>query len=277
MKMLRQSTLFIAVLFMLGIIAQANTAWTEEQSSHDLAKQSQNPVSSLISVPFEFNFNFNAGPLDETDVITNIKPVIPISFNKNWNLINRIIVPAISQGERPGAGRVFGIGDTTYQGFFSPAKVGKIIWGLGPQLGIPTGMDRVTSNQWTLGPTAVVLTMPGHWVIGALVSNFWNLGNGYDDAPNVNFFSGQYFINYNMKGGWYLTTAPVITANWNADSGQKWTVPFGGGLGRVFKVGNQHINARLAGYYNTEKPDDASDWTLQATVTFMFPKTKKGK
>jgi len=133
-------------------------------------------------------------------------------------------------------------------------------------------MDRLTSNQWTLGPSAVGLFMPGHWVLGALVSNVWNIGNGYNNAPNVNALTAQYFINYNMTGGWFLTSAPTITANWKADSGEKWTVPFGGGFGRVFKIGTQAINAKLAVYYNAEKPKNASDWTLQPSIAFLFPK-----
>ncbi|MEN8808929.1 MAG: hypothetical protein ABF291_15740, partial [Desulfobacterales bacterium] len=84
------------------------------------------------------------------------------------------------------------------------AEPGKLIWGIGPQLQMPTGMDRLTSDQWSLGPAAVGLMMPGNWVFGLLVSNVWDIG-GYNNAPDVNFFSTQYFINYNMKGGWYLT------------------------------------------------------------------------
>ncbi len=274
---------FIAILS-LGLITLANTTWADQgagpdhehpHAKHDLAKASQNPVSSLISVPFENNFNLNAGPEDETDYILNIKPVIPMGLTENWNLINRTIIPVISQGDRgPGLGRISGIGDITYQGFVSPAKAGKIIWGLGPQIGFPTGMDRLTSDQWTLGPVGVLLTMPGHWVIGLLVSNVWNIGDGYNDAPDVNALTAQYFINYNMKGGWYLSTSPVMTANWEADSDQKWTVPVGGGVGRIFKIGKQPINAKLAAYYNVEAPDNASDWNLQFSWTFMFPKKK---
>jgi hypothetical protein len=75
-----------------------------------------------------------------------------------------------------------------------------------------------------------------------------------------------------MKGGWYLTSAPVITANWEADSDNTWTVPFGGSVGRVFNIGKQPVNLKVAGYYNVERPDNASDWTLQAQLTFLFPK-----
>jgi len=286
------------VIFSLVLFALTTGAWADDkqpQDQHALAKASQNPVASLISVPFENNATFNNGPEDVFVNILNIKPVIPTGITENWNLINRAIVPVIYQDDgftgqwhhgHGGApvsyttppedlGSLFGLGDITYQGFFSPKKPGKFIWGLGPQLGIPTGMDRLTANQWTLGPAAVGLVMPGHWVIGALVSNIWNIGGGYDNAPDVNALTAQYFINYNMKGGWYLSTAPVITANWEADD-DKWTVPFGGGVGRVFKIGKQPVKMSAAVYYNVVAPDDYDDvWNLQFALTFLFPKKPK--
>jgi len=284
---------FVA-LTVVGIAAFIGAARAEEKGAHDmkdLAKQSQNPVAKLISVPFEMNNTFNNGSDDAYVMNLNIKPVIPMSLTENWNLIHRLILPVIYQDEgfsgqwvkfnvghityeeKVGAeGKVFGLGDTVYQGFFTPAKPGKIIWGLGPQLNIPTGMDRLTQDKWSLGPTAVVLTMPGPWVIGLLAGNVWSIG-GYNNASNVNELTAQYWFNYNMKGGWYLSTAPVITANWEAeDSDDTWTVPFGGGVGRVFKIGNQHVNMKAAGYYSAVKPDNASDWNLQLSCTFLFPK-----
>lgn len=292
--------LFITILW-FGLTALTTTSWADGEApskKHDLAKASQNPVSSLISVPFEFNSTLNNGPDDVFVEVLNVKPVIPISFSKNWNLVNRLIVPVVYQGDgftgqtvvggstigstttefttpEEDLGSLFGLGDIVYQGFFTPAKAGKIIWGIGPQLGLPTGMGRLTSNQWNLGPAAVVLTMPGHWVIGALLSNVWNIGEGYEGAPDVNAFTAQYFVNYNMEKGWYLSTAPVITANWKADSGDVWTVPFGLGVGRIFKIGKQPVNVKLAGYYNVWRPEDASDWNIQFTWTFLFPKKPK--
>ncbi len=272
MKVRKTSRLFFIALLLTGIAFLTNAARADEKSTQELAKASQNPVSSLISVPFEFNTNFNNGPEDAVVEVLNIKPVYPVNISKNWNLINRAIVPVIWQGSRvQGEGNAFGLGDITYQGFFSPAKTGKFIWGAGPTLVMPTGANRMTSDKWSAGPSLVGLTMPGHWVLGALFSNVWSLG-GLGDAPDVNSGSLQYFINYNMKGGWYLSSAPTITANWKADSGNVWTVPFGGGVGRIMKIGKQHVNLKLAAYYNVEEPDNASDWTLQFTWTFLFPK-----
>ena len=275
----------------------APAAWAEDKPAHDtaaLAKASQNPVASMISLPFENNATFNNGATDEYVNVLNVKPVIPMGISENWNLINRAIVPIVYQegaysgqtnvgGETisggltqfviPGQelGGQFGLGDIVYQGFLSPKAPGKLIWGAGAQVNLPTGMGRMSSDQWSAGPALVGLTMPGHWVIGALVSNVWNIGSGYNDAPDVNAFTAQYFINYNMKGGWYVSTAPVVTANWKASSDNQWTVPFGGGVGLVFKLGKRHVNAKLALYYSAVKPKDASDWNLQFTWTFLFP------
>jgi hypothetical protein len=270
--------LFVAILS-LGFLALTSIARADGKhphAEHDLAKQSQNPIASLISVPFENNATFNNGRDDDFINILNVKPVIPMKFTENWNLVNRIIAPVIyADQDIPGESADFGVGDIIYQGFLSPAKPGKIIWGIGPQLNLPTGMERFTSDQWSLGPNGVILTMPGHWVIGLLAGNVWSIG-GYNDAEDVNQLTAQYFINYNMKGGWYVSSAPVITANWEADdSDDKWTVPFGGGIGRVFKIGKQHVNLKAAAYYSAIKPDHASDWNLQFTWTFLFPKKPK--
>ncbi len=275
MKMTLLSRLLLFTLLMIGITVSNNAAWAEDKGTQDagsLAKASQNPVSTLISVPFENNATFNNGPKDAFVNTLNIKPVYPANISKNWNLINRLIVPVIYQRERvQGEGNAFGMGDITYQAFFSPANPGKFIWGAGPALVMPTGANRMTSDKWSIGPALVGLTMPGHWVVGGLVSNVWSMG-GLGDVPDVNFFSFQYFINYNMKGGWYLTTSPTITANWEARSGNKWTIPLGGGIGRVFKIGKQPVNLKLVYYGNVERPDDTSDWNLQTQLTFLFPK-----
>ena len=258
----------------------------------DIAKASQNPVANMISVPLENNYMWRAGPDKDTTVnVLNIKPVLPVKFSENWNLINRAIMPVIyresisGQVTIPTEGGHFiangildsktGGGDLLYQGFFSPANPGKVIWGLGPAISIPVGADQFSSNKWSAGPAAVVLTMPGHWVVGALIQNIWSFA-GKSSAENVNAFTFQYFLNYNIpdSGGWYLTSTPVITANWKEDSDNKWTVPFGGGAGRVFKIGKQHVNTKLQGFYTPSslRPDGASDWNLQFSFTFLFPK-----
>ena len=125
-KPVRTDKHFFAALIVLGILASPGTARAEDEATQDLAKESQNPISTLISMPFENNTTFNNGTEDAIVNILNIKPVVPLSIGENWNLINRLIVPVIYQEERfSGEGDVFGLGDITYQGFLSPAKPGK--------------------------------------------------------------------------------------------------------------------------------------------------------
>jgi len=118
--------------------------------------------------------------------------------------------------------------------------------------------DALGADKWGAGASVVLLAMPGKWVIGSLISNVWSFAGSGDQ--DVNLFTWQYFINYNMPNGWYLTSAPIITANWEADSDNTWTVPFGGGIGKIIKIGSQPINAQMSGYYNAVTPDFGPDW-----------------
>lgn len=256
----------------------------------DLAKQSQNPVGDVVSLPFENNILFGIGPSDSHAYVLNLKPVYPVRLGK-LNLINRLILPLIyaegqdvtlteAQSEllgfggqmRLANGSAFGLGDTTYQGFLSPAEPGKLIWGVGPAIVLPTATEnRFASDKWSAGIAAVALAMPGRWVVGMLVQNVWSVA-GDGSVDEVNSFMLQPFANYNLDGGWYLNTSPVITADWDKDSGERWTVPLGLGIGRLVRYGQQPVDYRLAAYSNIEGPDFGSDWSLQLTVKLLFPK-----
>jgi hypothetical protein len=258
-------------------VSGMSAAKERSQSSHpaasteDLAKQSQNPIASLVSVPFQSNSNFNAGPFNRLQEIFNIQPVVPMRLNEDWNLISRTIIPLISQPDPLADHNTNGIGDITQSLFLSPTKSEKLIWGVGPVFTVPSANDPILGTGKVLaGPTAVFLTTPGHWVIGVLLNNQWSVG-GNPLRRSVNAFLAQPFINYNMAHGWFLTTSPIITADWLATSSQRWTVPIGGGFGRVFKIGDQPVNASIAAYYNVVRPSGAPDWQLRASIALLFP------
>jgi len=247
------------------------TATAEDgPSDSDLAKQTQNPIANLISLPLQNNFNFGVGPDDDMSYVLNVQPVIPTKIGENWNLINRVIAPLIYQPESvPGTGSEFGLGDTIYQAFFSPLDSGSITWGFGPVTQFPTASDpRLGTEDWAMGPAGVIVAMTGPWVVGATAYNIW----GIDADPNINFMLFQYFLNYNFSSGWYLTSAPIITANWEAESGNEWTVPFGLGAGKVVHLGKQPINTSLQAYANAERPSGAAEWQLRLQFQFLFPK-----
>jgi len=246
-----------------------------EMSAEDLAKLAQNPVGNLISLPFQNNTNLNYGPGNGTQNILNIQPVIPISVDKDWNIITRTIVPVVSMPALgPNIGSQNGLGDTVMTAFLSPANPGHWIWGAGPVVQIPTNTSAELGNKnWGLGPSAVVLHLDhgDPWVYGALVNNIWSI-NGNQSGGSYNNGLIQPFVNYNFSSGFYLTSAPIATVNWLADSGQQWTVPVGGGVGKIFHLGPLPVNASLAAYYNVVRPDNGANWQIRAQVQLLFPK-----
>jgi hypothetical protein len=292
--------LFVSALFpSRSVLAQtaqsAQTPAASSGSSEDLAKATQNPVASLISVPVQNNTNFGIGPYDRNQDVLNIQPVIPIQMTENWNLIVRWIAPIIWQpapgtanlqalgiventpayllatGVQNSAG-VFGFGDMQPTFFFAPSKPKKVIWGAGPAVVIPTATNKILGQgKLSLGPSIVVLAQPGHWSVGFLTNNVWSVA-GSGGRTDVNQMLLQYFLTYNMKKGWFVTSSPIITANWKASSGSVWTVPFGGGVGRIMKLGMQPVNLTAQFYGNAVYPNHGSPWGMRLQIAFLFPK-----
>lgn len=247
-----------------------------EMSSEDLAKLAQNPVGNLISLPFQNNTNFNVGPRNGTQNILNIQPVIPIEVDADWNVITRTILPLIWQpGFAADEGQTFGLGDLQLSAFLSPSKPGPggLIWGAGAILQAPTDTNDLGNKNWGMGPTAVVLKLQAGdpWVYGVLVNNVWSLTSS-QRGGSYNSLLVQPFLNYNLPGGTYFTSSPIVTANWKAASGQQWLVPLGGGIGHIFHVGKLPVNTQIGAYYNVVKPDYGPQWQLRAQVQLMFPK-----
>ena len=234
-------------------------------------------MGNLINIPFQNNTNFNTGPLSGTQNILNIQPVIPIEVNKDWNIITRTIVPVMWQpASLPGQGDTFGLGDLQLSAFLSPSAPGPggLVWGVGPIVQAPTNTDDNLGNKnWGLGPTAVVLKVEkgNPWVYGVLANNVWSLSSDKQGGRYNNFLI-EPFVNYNFPEGFYINTVPIITANWEADSSQRWTVPLGAGIGRIFHLGKLPVNTQFGAYYNVVHPDDGANWQLRLQVVFMFPK-----
>ena len=250
-----------------------------------LRNAAQNPVASLISVPIQPSFNFNTGPADRTQSVVLFQPVIPLNLSTNWNLIVRWITPVIYQplpvAQPPGlpvqSTGAYGLGDMNPSFFLVPKK-SKVIWGVGPTFVFPTATNTTFLGQGKLsmGPSVVVLVQPKPWTIGFLANNVWSVaGHSNLDKPAVNQFLLQYFVSYNMKNGWYLTTSPVITANWRATGDDIWTVPVGGGVGRIMKLGFQPVNISTQFFANAVHPPGVSSWGMRAQLTLLFPKLTK--
>ncbi len=251
-------------------------ASTSASAAESLQKAVQNPVASLISFPFQNNTGFNIGAYDRTQDVLNIQPVIPVNISKNWMVITRLIQPVIWQpyaGQN--AGGEYGLGDLTPSFYLSPRNAGKLIWGAGPVFTIPTATNNILGQgKLSMGPAVVLLTQPGHWTLGALINNQWSVA-GSGSRPAVNQMVLQWFIARQLKKGWYVSTSPIVTADWRASSGNVWTVPFGGGFGRVMKVGFQPINWQVQFFGNAVHPAGASPWGMRVQIQLLFPKLTK--
>jgi hypothetical protein len=255
----------------------------------------QNPVGNLISVPFQNNTNFPIGEFGRVQDVLNIQPVVPITINSDWLLITRWIVPVVYQPdlgsgcdasgviasaicdfrERNDArdGGANGLGDLNPTFFLSPAHPGKLIWGLGPTLLLPTATaPTLGQGKWGAGPSVVLLVQPKHWTLGVLSNNIWSYA-GNEGRTRVNQFLTQYFVTYNMPHGWFVTSSPIITSNWRAPAGNQWLVPFGGGFGKMTRFFDQAMVWQMHVYYNAVHPDDLPypKWQVRLQVALLFP------
>jgi hypothetical protein len=301
MKLCQRSLLWAGLLFYPAVLmaqdaptssapkaqaAPAPAAAGEDADS--LAKATQNPVASLISVPIQNNSNFAVGPYNRTQDVLNVQPVIPARISENWMLISRIIQPIVWQpaSTQPTGGE-YGFGDMNPTFFLSPAKPGKLIWGVGPAMVFPTATSTALGQgKLSFGPSVVALVQPGHWTLGFLVNNVWSVA-GSTHRPSVNQMTLQYFITYNLKKGWNINSGPIVTANWHnkaegdaADGddttpGGRWTVPFGGGVGRVMRLGYQPVNISANFYGNAIHPPGASSWGMRLQIALLYPKKPK--
>ncbi|MFT6323530.1 MAG: hypothetical protein ACJAWO_001083 [Halieaceae bacterium] len=233
-----------------------------------LAKATQNPLAAMYSLPFQNNTTYRVGEFNRVQNVLNVQPVIPVSFKK-FNLINRLIVPVITQPSTIENTSTTGLGDISYTAWLSPTKPSSVTWGVGPAVQLPTASsNEFGSGEFGVGPSVVALTSVKQWVVGVVVNNVWTFG---EVSENKLLF--QYFVNYNLPKAWYLVSAPIMTANWNAVN-DKWTVPIGAGAGKVFKLGGQPINVNAQVYYNAQKPANVGDWQSRVQVQFLFPKKK---
>ncbi len=264
------------LLLLISALCPGTSASAQQATAtsiEDLAKAAQNPIADTINIGMENIAAPNTGPYRQTADVFKIEPVIPFQLNADWNLVTRTTIPGITQVRfSPEQGRIGGVGDINQIFALTPSHSGSLIWGVGPTFSYPSATDpTLGSGKWSAGPTFVALTMPGPWVLGVLANNIWSFAGPSDRAP-VNQMMLQYFVTYNFSDGSYISSSPIITANWLAKGNDRWVVPVGVGVGKLFMVQEQPINAEIGVYYNLLKPDPASHWQFRFGLAFLFPK-----
>ena len=261
----------IAVMLAVILGAALPSPFAQEKSDDELVKELANPISSLISVPFQNNFEFNLGPNDDGFKYTlNFQPVIPFSLTKDWNVIVRTIVPIIDQSDviAPNTSQA-GLSDITQSFFFSPKKpVGGMIVGVGPVFLYPSATDDLLgSEKWGAGPTIVLLKQQGPWTVGLLFNHIWSFA-GEDHRDYVSSTFLQPFIAYATKTKTTFTLNTESTYDWH---NEQWTVPINFLVSQLIRVGKLPVQLGLGAKVYAEGPSGAPEWGVRFVVTPLFP------
>jgi hypothetical protein len=252
----------------------AQSAPAPPDEGEALAKKLSNPVSDLVSVPFQFNWAQGVGPDKDTRLILNVQPVMPFSIDKDWNLITRVIMPYISQPSL-GSGTVpaSGLSDVVASFFLSPANSEKVIWGVGPVFSLPSTTEpTLGSGKWSAGPTIVVLKQIGPWTVGALWNQMWSFA-GDSTRQDVSQMFTQPFLAYTTKSLVTINLNSEATTNWKADT-DKWTVPINLTFAKLSSFGVFPASYQAGLGWYVAHPQGGPNWQLRMALVILLPRRK---
>lgn len=240
-----------------------------QDDATELAKKLSNPVASLISVPFQYNYDCCFGPDDGARQTLNIQPVMPVKLNDDWNLIVRTIVPLVYQeSPAPGVEDSYGLSDVTQSFFFSPQSKDGLTWAVGPVFLWPVGTDELGTNKWGAGPTGLVLKQQGQNTYGLLANHIWSYaGSKARDDVSQTFL--QPFYSYTTHDATTWGANLEASYDWTHET---WSVPANLSVSHLYNFGGQRVSLGVGAKVYLVNETNAPDWGLRAVATFLFPK-----
>jgi len=228
-----------------------------------------NPFADQITVPLELSSSLDIGPGNGTAGGLNVQPVIPVSLGEDWLLITR---PSLSLLLTDQPHRKLGLGDLELQTYFTPESANTWVWGIGPDLLMPTATEQALgTGKWSAGPAVGLVYMSGPWVNEILASHVWSFA-GEQDRDDVSQSTIEPVFSYNFDNGWFLAFDSTMTADWNAPADKRWTIPLGMDAGKALQLGKQSLSVQFGTYYNIERAEGAPRWLVRLQVSLIFPK-----
>lgn len=246
----------------------------ESISDEEATQEAQDPLTQLRAVAMQNNFDLGIGEENRTGYGLFIQPwQAEVGTGvwlraKSFSALPIIYRPDPDQPE----GGTFGVGDPEISVFWSPRKTGSAVAGVGPIVRFPLATDEsLGSGKWSAGVTAVAVARPRGWLVGIRTYNLWSFA-GDKERADVNQFLLQYYIVRILRSGWYLVSSPIVTANWEAPSGEQWVAPFGGGVGKLIRLGQRGLDLQGQVFYNAIRPEmrPQARWSVRLLVQFLF-------
>ena len=260
----------LLILLPILVLVFSISAAAQDVNPDELTRETQNPISSLISVPFQGNWDFGIGNRDSSATLLNFQPVMPFVASPSTNLIIRVIIPLTSQPTATEQ-RNSGIGDTLATAFFSPSKSSRITWGAGPAVLLPTATNAaIGTEKFALGPSIVFLKQPGNITYGFLGNQVWSV-DGAKDREAVNQAFLQPFFNYNLGNGLSAGLTMEATVKWEASNG-KATAPLIFLINKIAMLGKRPVNFQIGAGPMVASPDGGPKWRFRATANFLYPR-----
>ena len=216
------------VRLLLGCLVVGGAALAQQPPGiEDLQTLRANPLSGLRTVTLQYQANVGTPALGDVQSVWTLQAVWPFPLGEHWSLITYPSLSVMSQlAPTSGDDRVAGLGDTIVTAVVTPTETGRLIWGTGAVLEIPTATNRdLGTSRWAAGPALALFVQPNPLTVGVLLENAWSFTGGTDGE--VNAFEAQYFFTWNLPHGWFLQSNGTVTANWKAEPMDRWTVPVG--------------------------------------------------
>ena len=248
-------------------------------SLDDLNRELENPLAKYWSLIMQDNWNFNNGnAVDGTynANIFNFQPSLPVPVFTSRLLLIRPVVPLVTSptfnvdGEK--TGRDTGFSDFQLFTLYGKDKKDGFLWGGGLTFTFPTASSHdLGSGKYQIGPAFMAFSITEKWVLGFIFQHRNTVG-GDENRDNVTKTDLQYIIRKQIPGkAMSIGMGPNVSINWEAEDGNKLSLPIGLGITKTVKWGNVVWKMNLEPQYYIYKPDDyGTQWNIRIQLAPVF-------